>query len=121
MGFGRLGYRPHSFLKDYILKNMCRRIMEIGIVDGKNARSMILVTSNIFPVDQVEYFGFDIFGWNGDTHMKRVKQKLEATGCNIKLFKGDSMVTLPKFIENLPIMDLSFIEGGHSYLTVKSD
>ena len=121
MEFGKLGYGPHSFLNDYIPKNMCRRIMEIGIADGENARTMILVASNNFPIDQVEYYGFDIFGWNGETHMKRVKQKLEATGCRVRLFKGDSTITLPKFVENLPMMDLIFIDGDHSHPTVKSD
>jgi len=121
MGFDRLGYGPHSFLNDYILKNKCRRIMEIGIADGENAKTMILVASNNFPIEQVEYYGFDIFGWNGDSHMRRVRQKLEATGCKVRLFKGDSTITLPKFVENLPMMDLIFIDGGHSYPAVKSD
>ena len=95
--------------------------MEIGIADGENAKTMILVASNNFPVKHIEYYGFDIFGWGGDSHFKRVQQKLAATGCNVRLFKGDSTITLPKFIEMLPLMDLIFIDGGHSYSIVKSD
>jgi len=117
----RLRYGSHSFLNEYILQNMCKRIMEIGVADGENARTMVMVASQTFPAEEVEYYGFDTFGGNDDSQMKQVKQKLEKTGCEFKLFKGDSIKTLPKALRNLPKMDLIFIDGGHSYPTVKSD
>jgi len=120
MVYSRSWYGSHSFLNDYILLNKCRIIMEIGIADGENAKRMVTVASNNFPAEMVEYYGFDLFGWNGDSQMKRVLKKLKATGCRFKLFRGDSTITLPK-IEDLPMMDLIFIDGGHSYPTVKSD
>ncbi len=53
--------------------------------------------------------------------MKRVTKKLKATGSRFKLFRGNSTITLPKIVEELPMMDLIFIDGGHAYPTVKSD
>ena len=121
MTFRRSWYGSHSFLNDYILKNKCRRIMEIGVADGENAKSMVIAASKNFPIEEVEYYGFDLFEWNSDSHMNRVMTKLKATGCSFKLFKGDSTITLPKVVENLPMMDLIFIDGGHDYPTVISD
>jgi len=121
MVYSRSWYGSHSFLNEYILLNKCRRIMEIGVADGENAKRMVMAASNNFPVEMVEYYGFDLFGWNGDAHMRRVNKKLEETGCKFKLFRGDSTITLPKLVEELPMMDLIFIDGGHSYPTVKSD
>ncbi len=95
--------------------------MEIGVADGENAREMVRVASRNFPAEEVEYYGFDTFGGKDDSQMEQVRQKLEKTGCEFRLFKGDSVETLPKIVKNLPKMDLIFIDGGHSYPTVKSD
>lgn len=119
MGFSRLGYGPHSFLDEYIFANKCKRIMEIGVADGENTRNMVKVAMRSFSPEEVEYYGFDLF----DDHfrLKQVRQKLKETGCKFTLFKGDSVETLPMVVENLPRMDLIFIDGGHSYETVRSD
>ena len=121
MRSSRLGYGSHSFLNEYILRNRCKKIMEIGVADGENARTMVMLASRNFPAEEVEYYGFDTFGGKDNSQMKQVKQKLEKTGCKFRLFKGDSAKTLPKTMKNLPMMDLIFIDGGHSYATVKSD
>ncbi len=121
MRSSRRGYGSHSFLNDYISRNKCRRIMEIGVADGENARSMVMVALRNFSPDEVEYYGFDLFGRVDDGRMELVRQKLKGTGCTFKLFKGDSMETLPREVETLPKMDVIFIDGGHSYATVKSD
>lgn len=121
MGSSRLGYGSHSFLNEYIRRNSCKKIMEIGVADGENARTMVTVTSRNFPAEVLEYYGFDTFVGNNDSQLERVRQKLKKTGCKFKLFKGDSMETLPKIVKELPKMDLIFIDGGHSYPTVKSD
>ena len=117
----RLGYGSHSFLNEYILRNSCKKIMEIGVAAGENATKMVMVASRNFPAEEVEYYGFDTFGGKDDSQMKQVRQKLEKTGCKFRLFKGDSVKKLPKVLKNLPTMDLIFIDGGHSYSTVKSD
>lgn len=95
--------------------------MEIGVADGANAREMVMVACRNTPPEQMEYYGFDIFEGKDDSQMERVRQKLEKTGCKFKLFKGDSVKTLPEVVKKLPQMDLIFIDGGHFYTTVKSD
>jgi len=111
-------YGSHSFLNEYIRKNKCRRIMEIGVLNGENARTMVEVAIQHFPPEEVEYYGFDFFSGYG---YHEVEQKLERTGCRFKLFKGDTMDTLPKVVKTLPKMDLIFIDGGKSYQNAKSD
>jgi predicted O-methyltransferase YrrM len=119
MRSNRLGYGSHSILNEYIFENKCKRIMEIGVADGENARSMVEVAIQNFLSDEVEYYGFDFF--DDDSKMKQIRQKLEETGCRFRLFKGDSVETLHRIVKTLPKMDLIFIDGGHSYETVKND
>ena len=119
MGSGRLGYGSHSFLNEYIRRNKCRKIMEIGVADGENAINMVRIAIRNFSPEEVEYYGFDLF--DDVSRMKQVRQKLEDTVCKFKLFKGDSLITLPRAVKTLPKMDLIFIDGGHSYETVKND
>ena len=47
--------------------------------------------------------------------------KLLDDGELFDLFKGDTVVTLSKYVKALKKMDLIFIDGGHSYETVRSD
>jgi len=117
----RIGYGSHSFLNEYIYKNKCKRIMEIGVADGENARNMMEVAIRNFLPEEVEYYGFDLFGGTDDSRLKQVRQKLKEARCEFILFKGDSVETLPKAVKTLPKMDMIFIDGGHSYATVKSD
>ena len=111
-------YESHSFLNEHIQKNNCKRIMEIGVLNGDNARTMVKVAVQNFPPEEVEYYGFDFF--TGVTS-QQVGQKLEKTGCKFKLFEGDTIDTLPKAVKTLPKMDLIFIDGGKSYTEAKSD
>jgi len=121
MGSIRLGYGLHYFLNEYILSNRCRRIMEIGVADGENAGNMVKTALQNFSSGEVEYFGFDLFEGDGDSRMQQVSRKLKKTGCKFELFKGDSVKTLSEVVKAFPKMDLIFIDGGHSYVTVKSD
>lgn len=61
------GYGSHSFLNEHIRRNRCKKIMEIGVADGENAIKMVNVASERFPAEEVEYYGFDTFGWNDDS------------------------------------------------------
>lgn len=99
--------------------------MEVGIANGENAKRMVDTAKTHSPSEKIRYYGFDIFSENvpeeKDSQLKSVKRKLNDTGCNFTLFKGDSTTTLPNNVHKLPIMDLIFIDGGHAYQTVKSD
>ena len=54
--------------------------------------------------------------------MEDAKKTLSKYNCNVQLIKGDTVSTLPIFINNLkkPI-DLIFLDGGHSVQTIQSD
>jgi len=111
-------YGSHSFLNEHISENKCRRIMEIGVFNGDNAKSMVEIAIQNVPPDNVEYYGFDLFA---DYSSRQVEQQLEKTGCKYTLFEGDTAVTLPKAVKILPKMDLIFIDGGKSFAEAKND
>ena len=113
------GYGSHSFLNDYIRENLVRKIMEIGVHNGDNAKKMVEVASESVPSSEVEYYGFDYF--ENDSRFDGVKKKLSETGCEFNLFKGDSKEVLSDAVNQLPDMDLIFIDGGHDYETARSD
>lgn len=92
--------------------------MEIGILNGDNAKSMVEIAIQNVPPDSVEYYGFDLFA---DYSSRQVEQKLEKTGCKFKLFEGDTVRTLSKAVKILPKMDLIFIDGGKSFAEAESD
>ena len=92
--------------------------MEIGVLNGENAIAMIKVATQNFPPEKVEYYGFDLFD---GSRFHQVAEDLEKTGCRFRLFKGDTVDTLPEAAKTLPKMDLIFIDGGKSYTEAKSD
>ena len=112
-------YGSHPYLKEYIRKNNCRRILEIGVYTGENAVSMVeTAIENAAVPQEVEYYGFDFF-W--DSNSDRVARKLENLGCTFELYKGDTLETLPLAAASLPKMDLIFIDGGKSLREATSD
>jgi len=119
VGIEMLGFGYHAFLNDHIKRNKCKRLMEIGVYDGENARGMIEAAKENFPPEEIEYYGVDYF--EDEWLYQMIYKKLEETGCKFKLFRGDSKATLPQHVDELPIMDLIFIDGGKSYETAKSD
>jgi predicted O-methyltransferase YrrM len=92
--------------------------MEIGVLNGENAKTMVDVAARKVSPEEVEYYGFDFFG---GSMFQQVRQKLEKTGCKFQLFKGDTTYTLPEAVKILPKMDLIFIDGGKSYAEAESD
>ena len=111
-------YGSHSFLNAYIRENRCRRIMEVGVYNGENAKTMVEVAIQNSPADEVEYYGFDFFSGR---EYQEVRRKLEKTGCKFQLFRGDTLDTLPESVKKLPKMDVIFIDGGKSYMEASSD
>lgn len=92
--------------------------MEIGVYNGENAFSMIKTAIKHSPAEEVEYYGFDFF-YNYST--EQIGEKLETLGCRYRLYKGNTMDTVPEAAESLPKMDLIFIDGGKSYREAWSD
>ena len=92
--------------------------MEIGVLNGENARTMVEVAMRNSPPGEAEYYGFDFFS---GYEYREVEQKLKKMGCKFKLYKGDTMDTLPEIVKTLPKMDLIFIDGGKSYPNARSD
>ncbi|KXB05271.1 hypothetical protein AKJ50_01360 [candidate division MSBL1 archaeon SCGC-AAA382A13] len=113
------GYGSHPFIYEYIRNKKCRRIMEIGIADGDNAANMIEAALENFPPQRIEYFGFDKF--DKKSQLQKVKNKLSEKNCKFRLYKGNSVKTISEQVENLPKMDLIFIDGGHDYPIVQKD
>jgi predicted O-methyltransferase YrrM len=92
--------------------------MEIGVLNGDNARTMVeAALQNVVPTD-VEYYGFDFFN---RSQFNEVRSKLERTGCTFSLYQGDSTTTLPRVLHTLPKMDVIFIDGGKSHAEASSD
>lgn len=112
------GYGSHEFLNEYIRIKKCRSILEIGVYNGENARRMLDAAVQHVPADEVEYYGFDYFA---GSRFQEVEAKLTAAGCTYHLFRGDSIVTLPRAAQTLPKMDLIFFDGGKSYTEAHSD
>lgn len=126
--------RYRNLLK-IIYNNRCKTIMEIGTYNGIHACQMIKTASIFHPINQIEYYGFDLFEKQTDedfqkefskraTPYNEVKQRLDKTGANIHLYIGYSKDTLPQFLQEhtpLPKIDFVFIDGGHSFETIESD
>lgn len=104
-------------------------ILEIGVFEGRSAVRMIDAARKA-GAHGICYYGFDIFdsppssepnSKNEKGSMEKVEELLSGTGTKFRLFKGNTMETLPKAAPRLPKMDFVYIDGGHSYETVKSD
>jgi hypothetical protein len=92
--------------------------MEIGVLNGDNAKTMITAAFQHVAPDDVEYYGFDFFHrWQ----FIDVQSKLEQLGCQVSLFRGNSTIVLPKVLHTLPKMDVIFIDGGKSRAEASSD
>lgn len=127
-----LGPKRYRYLFQYIQDSKCSKIMEIGTWDGLRAEQMVRTAKKIHG-SSVEYYGFDLFedfdnllhgeklGTKKAPSMGSVKNRLSKTGCNINLFKGDSVKILPQLINSLPKMGIIFIDGGHNIETIQND
>lgn len=121
-------------LFQYLSEHECRNILEAGTHCGENAVKMIKASKA--PEEEIRYFGFDMFEplspeqssleysgvYSNPPPLEEVKAKIESeTKAKVLLFKGDSKETIPQNLGSLPIMDIIYIDGGHSIPTVASD
>lgn len=120
----------YSHIIEAVTANKPCKIMEIGVFTGETALKMIEEAKKYS--ENVEYYGFDLFEDLSSEQFRtglskkplsfnEVKIKLAGSGAEIYLFKGDTKVVLPRMQNELPKMDLIFIDGGHDLETIEND
>lgn len=124
--------RRYANLFRTIYERRCRSIVEIGTWNGVHAQQMIHTAAARAPIGEVRYRGFDLFEDLTEEQLARelskrpprhedVLARLQATGADVRLFRGNTRVTLPEASDELRQADFVFIDGGHSIETVTSD
>jgi hypothetical protein len=115
-----------------IHERRCRCIVEIGTWNGAHAKQMIQTAAIHHPIETIKYLGFDLFEGLTDELLQKelskrppafdeVQRLLAATGADVRLFRGNTRVTLHSAVDALRDGDLFFIDGGHSVETIRSD
>lgn len=138
-----------KILFEQIEKYKPKNLLEVGVFQGVTSRN-ICEKLNLIHQNQFNFFGIDIFEDSDDllddkemtskhnkisnpmkhllyniifkknlNSLKSVKKLLKKFGNNVILYKGLSDVMLPKI--NMSEIDFVFLDGGHSYKTVKND
>lgn len=132
----RIAKSRYRHLLETVYRRRCRTLLEIGTYDGVHARQMIETAGIFHPIEQVEYYGFDLFERLTDHDLDRefskkpppaaeVARRLEETGAQVRLFIGYTSETLPAFVQEITgtgtTVDFVFIDGGHSIETIAAD
>ncbi len=124
----------YDLIADEIKKVKPGVIVEIGTCHGNNAERMIRTA---LWSNDVDYYGFDLFEEMArETFVKetsiwpapmalvesRLKSiRLRGRTPKVHLFKGDTTRTLKAAVQRIGRADFIFIDGGHSYETVRAD
>lgn len=106
-------------------------ILEIGVDEGENSVRLISELSKKVPISKIRFVGIDLFdlmnpGIAKNEASQIPKSKLDVEilltsnfpNLNFELLEGDSNEILSTVNENFEFI---FIDGGHSYETVKKD
>ena len=138
-----------NLLLDQIYKNRPKNFLEVGVLQGVTARNVCEVLKEIYQ-NEFKYIGIDLFSSSNllfDKKEKTLKQQkisnpfknfyfnflrkenlnskkavsklLKKFNNNISLYEGYS----DKILNSIDIsyIDMVFLDGGHSYETVKKD
>lgn len=115
-----------------IYERRCRRLVEIGTWNGVHAAQMIGVAAARAGLEGIRYTGFDLFEALTEAQFQQefskrppaydeVLRRLQETGADIRLVRGNTRATLPVATDVLDEADFVFIDGGHSIETITSD
>ena len=138
-----------NILFEQIEAHKPKHFLEVGVFQGVTSRNICEKLNLIHP-NQFNYYGIDIFEDADDlldnkemtskhnkisnplkhllyniilkenlNSLKSVKKLLKKFNNNVTLYKGLSNVILAKI--NMSEIDFVFLDGGHSYETVKND
>ena len=126
--------RHYAPLYNYLANHTCHDIMEIGTNTGINALAMIQQAAKKVSEDAIDYYGFDLFeelnrekidrefSFNSSGKADEVKKLIEKESkARAHIYKGDTNITLQERVKTLPMMDLVYIDGGHSIDTIEND
>jgi hypothetical protein len=125
---GVLNANRYRHVVEHVRRSYCTAILEIGVWRGDTAELLILNSKN----PGVEYHGVDVFEDSDDELIKRelslkacsltaVRERLEKTRSRVYLYKGLSKNTYGEVAGSGVRFDLIWIDGGHSYETIKTD
>ena len=106
--------------------------MEIGTYDGVHGCHMIRTAAAHYKQSEIEYFGFDLFEELSEELLAselskkppsrtNVESHLRSTGAKVRLYAGDTKVSLANAVGEIGEVDFVFIDGGHSVETIASD
>ena len=121
--------RRYSNLLINILIERPKSILEVGVYNGNRALEMIQAARVFY--NEINYYGFDLFEDFQKNILekeyskipisrKKITNKLSHYG-TIKLYKGFTEKTLPKFLKKKILLDFIFIDGGHAIKTIEND
>jgi hypothetical protein len=88
-----------------------RKIVELGVGDGRRAMRMIEIAQRVLPPTDIHYVGLDLFEGRTDTtgpnsSLKEIHQLLRATGVRVQLVPGNPVEGLIRLANSLGKVDL---------------
>lgn len=124
--------RRYVNLFQTIYQRRCRNLVEIGTWNGIHAEQMIRIAALRGGVRSVSYTGFDLFEDLTEEQFRQefskrpptyqeVLSRLQQTGAQVTLRRGNTRITLPQASQELQRADLVFVDGGHSIETISAD